>query len=79
MAAEWGKLVTSIVIDYPSSQLIWPTFVETNRLVPKVFVKIGPTACLLAILNDSYYVKNVNEELLNATRATIVTRLMTEN
>ena len=42
MATEWGKLVTAIC----DRSSVWPTFLETNRLFPKVFVKIGPTACV---------------------------------
>ena len=37
-----------------SVQLSWPAFPVTNRLVPKVFITIEPTACVLTILSDLY-------------------------
>ena len=59
MATEWDKLVTAI----RDRLSVWPTFLETSCLVPKVFVKIGPTTCILTILSD-LYVQNGNEELI---------------
>ena len=72
MTTEWGKLVTTIC----DRSTVWPTLLQTNRLVPEVFVKIGPPACALTILNDAdVYVNNANEELLNFVRAYV--RVMT--
>ena len=45
MATEWGKLVPTIC----DRSYVRLTFLETNRLVPKVFVQVGPTACVLTI------------------------------
>ena len=75
MTSEWGKLITAIC----DQSSVWLTFLVTNRPVLRVFVKIGPTPCARTIVSDLYYVKNVNEELLNFVRATLVTILMTAN
>ena len=50
MTTEWGKLVTAI----GDRSSVWPTFLETNRLVPEVFVKTGLTTCVLTILSNLY-------------------------
>ena len=52
MATEWGKLGAAIC----DRSSVWPTFLETNGLVPNVFVKIGSTACVLTILSDFYLI-----------------------
>ena len=46
------------VTDHRSDQLTWPTFLKTNRLVPKVFVKIGPTACAVLTTQNSTGTQN---------------------
>ena len=50
MATKWSELVI-VIFDRSSVRL---TFLKTNRLVPKAFIKIGSTACLLKILSDLY-------------------------
>ena len=60
MVTELGKLVTAIC----DGSSVWPSFLETNCIVIKVFVEIGPSAYVLTILSDLYE-KNVNEELLH--------------
>ena len=42
----------SFVTDHLSVQCTWANFLKTTRLVPNIFVKIGPTACVLTILSD---------------------------
>ena len=42
----------SFVTDHLSVQCTLANFLKTNRLLPKIFVKIGPTTCVLTILSD---------------------------
>ena len=44
----------SFVADHRYGRLMRPTFRITNRLVPKVFFKIGPTASVVTSLSDLY-------------------------